>query len=1751
MAEDLAIGKSLVIPQDVLNKIDEVDKKINQIATDSEKMAEKYSSAIKKMSLNSDSLLKKLTDMQTKNNIDVSKFAQGVSNVSKGTIQIEKFATAISKAAATINKYNSNKLNQKNIDNTKEINNLKKEIDALKKKTEQLERYRQKQREVNQEQNSTRINTKAIDAYNRAMASSEALVTQRINKIAKLRQAEEMLTQSGGKYESQIKRIRSEIERLNKLNQGQVDAYGKIIKSHNNLMNTSDQLMRKLALIFSVSQIQGYLMNMVKVRGEFELQNTALASILQNKDQADKLFAQITELAVKSPFTLKELTTYTKSLSAYQVEYEKLYDTTKMLADVSAGLGVDMQRLILAFGQVKAANFLRGTEVRQFTEAGFNILGELSKYYSELEGRMVSVGEVQDRVTRKMVDFADVENIFKRVTAAGGIFYNMQERQAETLAGQMSNLQDSIDIMFNEIGKSNEGTIKTLVSSVKTIVENWQVFASLLKAVSAGFAVYTARVILASAANNKFAKSSIAATASQKGLVGILGKTIKSFQSIGTFAKSNPFTLIASAVAFLGSQLYSHYENVEENRKAYDTLINSIQTTKDELSEISSRINEQNNNIQEYNDYLDKLEKGTDLYAEAEAKANREREKQSVNLEELKSKFPEVYKGITQQEDGIVNLANAVERYNNALEKTNYLIYLSKKTETFFSDGLEVNINDAIKAQNEYKSKIDNVNFAWKELNAKLKEFYSTNKYVDERIKEELDGIANSSSNVSDKIIQMYNTMLLQRGINTGGLKRIISNFTDDARDAKEATEDLSDAQKALAKNIESVAQSYVSSEDLTTEEGRRNAQISLQELMKNLDIKDEAIRKFVQQEFELRIGVKLDFKDEEGDALGIIEKRINDYLESNKFYIIPQIQEGRSSTEFFQQLKSKYDDLKKEAEQIGRATQQLYPNQTNIERLEEVNKEMSQIKTTLKDWGYLEEKKNKEQKSNPEIQRLKEQISLIQKAGNEYNKLRQYYSKENAKKMVENAYGDAFEDLNLSITMDFDTSGMIDAMNNLTDKTGKRWSENFTEIGKKAQKEINEATAQLETKKQIEITVKGIEEIQNQIDGIFKNYEFSLELQSAGIDPDAFKDMLKNLGASDAEISLVGLDATTFEESAKKVRDIISDLQKDGGEKNLELARKYQEQITQLEVKEARKRFDELYKLREKYQSNEEKILKAQSSLNTDKNELAVLEAMKASGVEVNKEQEELLKLRIKAGEDAILQLKSEALQLTDFWQKLFGDLNDISVNSLVDLSRITEEIISNRKEIRGDNGETKGYSSSYTDKDGIKRQVTLTQQQYQRLLKQNNQVADEVRKKNPFLALYQAMIKGKNEGETQLDYYTRLEGILSDVSNAAFQTAGNLLDIFGANDEAKEMLNSIKGIADGAVNLGMGVAKITSGDIIGGGMSAISGIASIVTSITKIGDKKKEREIERQIELVEELQHKYENLEDAINSAYSLDTLSAGTKQMNENLKEQNKALEKSIAAEEDKKDTDSNRIKDYQKQIEANQNQIEENNKALIESLGGFGTDDSVKSAAEEFAQSWLDAYLEVGNGLDGLQEKMDDWINNAIQKQILTQLSSKYITPILEEFDRMFTEGSIGGQIMTGEELAAWQKLYETKSEQFNEAAEAYIEALKQAGINIGGTSGEGMSGLSQSIQGITEGQADALSAITESIRYFASDSNTVLRNIYNCIINPPVESPLFAEMKLQTQQLRLMYSLWNSMSTTKGGVAGRVMKVQMV
>ena len=371
-------------------------------------------------------------------------------------------------------------------------------------------------------------------------------INQYLTAINNIKNAIKDLDTTDANYKQNLKTLNNELARLNKELLQSGYSSDKVYKSHRNLMDISGQLQRRLALVFSVSQITGYMKQLVEVRGEFELQQKSLQVLLQNKDEANKLWQQTVNLAVKSPFRVGELVSYTRQLAAYRIETGKLFDTTKRLADVSAGLGVDMSRLILAYGQVRAANYLRGTELRQFTEAGIPMLDELSKRFTEMEGRAVSAGDVFERISKRMVSFKDVEAVFRSMTEAGGTFYKMQEKQSETLKGMISNLHDTIDLMMNDLGKSQEGWLKGTVDVTNSVVRNWRMWQMVISDVAVAWAMLKVAQIIKAMRN--IATLGVEATMALGGMNTVVAGLNKQFQGLWLVMKSHPLLLLAGAV---------------------------------------------------------------------------------------------------------------------------------------------------------------------------------------------------------------------------------------------------------------------------------------------------------------------------------------------------------------------------------------------------------------------------------------------------------------------------------------------------------------------------------------------------------------------------------------------------------------------------------------------------------------------------------------------------------------------------------------------------------------------------------------------------------------------------------------------------------------------------------------------------------------------------------------------------------------------------------------------------------------------------------------------------------------------------------------------------------------------------------------------------------------------------------------------------------------------------------------------------
>lgn len=221
---------------------------------------------------------------------------------------------------------------------------------------------------------------------------------------------------------------------------------------------------------------QQFFNSIVKTGGEIVQQHVALRSILGDVQKADELFAQTQQLALQSPFKFGELNRDVKQLAAFGVEANDLYDTTKRLADIASGLGVDFGRLGLAFGQVKARSWLDGKELRQFAYAGLPLLQKITELYNA-EGKNgrknYTQADVKKMISGRKVSFEDVQKVLWKMTDEGGQFYNMQLVLSETLLGRWNKLIDAWDIMLGRFAEGKNvvgGTFSFIINRVTELV---------------------------------------------------------------------------------------------------------------------------------------------------------------------------------------------------------------------------------------------------------------------------------------------------------------------------------------------------------------------------------------------------------------------------------------------------------------------------------------------------------------------------------------------------------------------------------------------------------------------------------------------------------------------------------------------------------------------------------------------------------------------------------------------------------------------------------------------------------------------------------------------------------------------------------------------------------------------------------------------------------------------------------------------------------------------------------------------------------------------------------------------------------------------------------------------------------------------------------------------------------------------------------------------------------------------------------
>lgn len=474
--------------------------------------------------------------------------------------------------------------------------------------------------------------------------------TQQLVNAEKVRQAEQKTAQEIAKTALQQEKVRTQTE---KTAAAQRSHTGAVQGTNTALLNTTS-IMRTLSMLtgatFSVIGIRRFLSSLIDITGQFEVQKMALRTMLKDVSAADRIFRQLYDFSSESTYRFSELAKYAKQLSGFQIGKDDLLETTKMLGDVASGLGISMDRLILAYGHVKSSGFLRGIQLRSFSQNGVPILKELSDMFTEIEGKAVSMGDVFDKMTKREISFDMVAEAFRRMTSEGGQFYQMQEVLSKTLAGQINILKGKWENALYAIGQSNDGILKDGVKALRFIVEHLQELGMVLKPVIAGFGAYYAALLLAALGQKALALGRfISEFVVMAKNVGIASAAVTAF---GSTAKA-----AAVGVGILGAAIVVVMQLV----KATGAANKEMEKFRRELDKIHEESRE-NNSIDAEVSKIDSLRKVLN-------DTNNSYEARKEALRQLKSIVPGYHADLTEEGRLINNNTVAVDKYVEALNR--------------------------------------------------------------------------------------------------------------------------------------------------------------------------------------------------------------------------------------------------------------------------------------------------------------------------------------------------------------------------------------------------------------------------------------------------------------------------------------------------------------------------------------------------------------------------------------------------------------------------------------------------------------------------------------------------------------------------------------------------------------------------------------------------------------------------------------------------------------------------------------------------------------------------------------------------------------------------------------------------------------------------------------------------------------------------------------------------------------------------
>lgn len=353
------------------------------------------------------------------------------------------------------------------------------------------------------------------------------------------------LTQQQAVARLSVKKLRDEYALYN-------DNAKEIVESNNGI---AISWKKALAVIGGTGVLKALGAEMIRVRGEFQAADTAIETLLGNKEKANALMSQVREFAKISPLEFSDVTAATQMMLGFNIEAEKVPRYLQAIGDVSMGNTQKFNSMTLAFSQMSAAGKLMGQDLNQMINAGFNPL----QIMSEKTGK--SIATLKDEMSKGAISAEMVQQAFIDATSAGGRFYQMSENASKEINGQLSMMQDAMDSVLNELGEKSEGVIMDGIQMTTSLIENYETVGKILAGLVVTYGAYRTAVMLTTIATSKHTIAEIALTNAR-----VLAR--KAQMALNAAMLTNPYVLLATAVVGLGAAMWTFHDSATEAEKA-------------------------------------------------------------------------------------------------------------------------------------------------------------------------------------------------------------------------------------------------------------------------------------------------------------------------------------------------------------------------------------------------------------------------------------------------------------------------------------------------------------------------------------------------------------------------------------------------------------------------------------------------------------------------------------------------------------------------------------------------------------------------------------------------------------------------------------------------------------------------------------------------------------------------------------------------------------------------------------------------------------------------------------------------------------------------------------------------------------------------------------------------------------------------------------------------------------------------------